>query len=318
HVSCLKRRLRMIVRAKTPRDLSWPGRIAVLGLAALLLPLAPSWAQSDPSSPPAAEQNLLVPSPDEGSDAKLALAQDPSQAEPESTGRDILDTLIDRLVAYLEKGLSTAESSINEKLEDRISDKLMKDPGVVALNRELERASARLEDVATRSRQSNDPARFAAEREVRRLTERYTELLNDKERELRAQLEKDKDQADKDAAKADEGRESAERLEVRLKDLIENLGNELGPVGEEIRKAVEQAVRDVHEALKKEGVSVDDLRKALEKSHDDLRGAIEKGGSVNEEARKAIERSAEEVRKAIERSGEDVRKSMEQSRRAMR
>ena len=37
----------MIVRAKTPKGLSWAGRIAVLGMAALLLPLAPSWAQDD-------------------------------------------------------------------------------------------------------------------------------------------------------------------------------------------------------------------------------------------------------------------------------
>ena len=32
HVSCLKRRLRMIVSAKTPRGLSWAGRFAVLGV----------------------------------------------------------------------------------------------------------------------------------------------------------------------------------------------------------------------------------------------------------------------------------------------
>ena len=50
HVSCLKRRLRMIVRAKTPKGLSWAGRIAVLGMAALLLPLGPSWAQNNKST----------------------------------------------------------------------------------------------------------------------------------------------------------------------------------------------------------------------------------------------------------------------------
>ena len=45
HVTCLQRRMRMIVRAKTPRGLSWAGRLGVLGLAALILPLAPIWAQ---------------------------------------------------------------------------------------------------------------------------------------------------------------------------------------------------------------------------------------------------------------------------------
>ena len=40
HVSCLKRRLRMIVHAQTPKGLSWAGRLAVLGTAVLILPLA--------------------------------------------------------------------------------------------------------------------------------------------------------------------------------------------------------------------------------------------------------------------------------------
>jgi hypothetical protein len=60
-VTCLKRRLKMIVREQTPRGLSWAGRLAVFGLASLLLPLAPTWAQrpaADPETtqdPPAAE-----------------------------------------------------------------------------------------------------------------------------------------------------------------------------------------------------------------------------------------------------------------------
>ena len=40
-----KRRFRMIARAKYPTGLARAGRIAVLGVTALLLPLAPSWAQ---------------------------------------------------------------------------------------------------------------------------------------------------------------------------------------------------------------------------------------------------------------------------------
>lgn len=45
HLSGLKRRLTMIMQETRPRALSWAGRLAVLGLAALLLPLAPTWAQ---------------------------------------------------------------------------------------------------------------------------------------------------------------------------------------------------------------------------------------------------------------------------------
>ena len=52
HVSCLKRRMRMIARARTPRGLSWAARLGVLGLAALILPLAPTWAQKPEASDP--------------------------------------------------------------------------------------------------------------------------------------------------------------------------------------------------------------------------------------------------------------------------
>jgi bla regulator protein BlaR1 len=48
HVLHLKRRLTMILRGLTPKTLSPAGRAAVLGLAALLLPLAPSWATDEP------------------------------------------------------------------------------------------------------------------------------------------------------------------------------------------------------------------------------------------------------------------------------
>jgi hypothetical protein len=44
-VADLKRRLTMIMRGDTPRSLTWPGCLAVLGLGALL-PLFPSWAHA--------------------------------------------------------------------------------------------------------------------------------------------------------------------------------------------------------------------------------------------------------------------------------
>ncbi|MDR3635847.1 MAG: M56 family metallopeptidase [Isosphaeraceae bacterium] len=58
HVSCLKRRMTMIVRAQTPKALSWRGRLAVLALGATLLPLTPTWAQREetPKDPPPAPE----------------------------------------------------------------------------------------------------------------------------------------------------------------------------------------------------------------------------------------------------------------------
>src|SRR6266851_1048532 len=46
HMHLLKRRLTMIMRGTTPKALSAAGSLAVLGLAAVLLPLYPSWAQT--------------------------------------------------------------------------------------------------------------------------------------------------------------------------------------------------------------------------------------------------------------------------------
>ena len=60
HVTCLQRRMRMIVRAKTPRGLSWAGRLGVLGLAALILPLAPIWAQDSTRTEPDSGRGLEI------------------------------------------------------------------------------------------------------------------------------------------------------------------------------------------------------------------------------------------------------------------
>jgi len=54
-VQFLKRRLIMIMRGTTPKALSGLGLLALLGLGALLLPLLPTWAQSD-EPPPAADE----------------------------------------------------------------------------------------------------------------------------------------------------------------------------------------------------------------------------------------------------------------------
>jgi beta-lactamase regulating signal transducer with metallopeptidase domain len=60
-VRSLKRRLTMIVQGTTPKSLSWVGWAGIVALALLLLPLMPSWAQTEPQtnappgSPPAPE-----------------------------------------------------------------------------------------------------------------------------------------------------------------------------------------------------------------------------------------------------------------------
>jgi len=206
HVSCLKRRLRMIVRASTPKGLSWIGRLAVMGMAALILPLAPSWARDNQTKP------------------------DPTRSEQLAGVED-----------------TTPHPNVNAKSESRAHEPLL------------------------------------------------------------ARLATDDDEDDK---KDDKSRDAAKRLEDQARDLIEKLSKEFGPVGEELRKALERAVGEVHKSLEKDNPSPDDLREALEKSQEEVRRALEQGGPVDNELREAWERSRKELREAWEHARDDIRQVM--------
>jgi beta-lactamase regulating signal transducer with metallopeptidase domain len=267
HISCLKRRFRMIVRAKTPKSLSWAGRIAVLGTAALILPLAPSWAENS--------KNTQTP---------------PSQpAGVDQTSR---------------RSDSRAGGRISQRVEDqvdaRIARDLKDDPDVAALARQIDELRKQLDHTKAKVRQSSDPAAVAVENRLRRLTQLYDNLRTAKRDELIARVSTDDEKDDDD--KDEKTRDAVERFQERLTDLIGKLGKELGPVAEEVRKALERAIGEVHKSLEKEGLSAEDLGKALERSHDELRKAFESGGPVNEELREAVERSRNEVRDAVEQA----------------
>ena len=105
-------------------------------------------------------------------------------------------------------------------------------------------------------------------------------------------------------------RATAERFEAHVKELIEKLTKELGPVGEELRKTLEKSIDEIHETLKKDGVTSDDVRKALEKSHNEMRKAFEKGGSVNKELRESMEKSRRDLQEEWERARNELRSAM--------
>jgi beta-lactamase regulating signal transducer with metallopeptidase domain len=58
-VADLKRRLTMIMRGDTPRALTWPASLVVLGLGALLLPMLPARAQDQPKQEPLAYGRIV-------------------------------------------------------------------------------------------------------------------------------------------------------------------------------------------------------------------------------------------------------------------
>jgi beta-lactamase regulating signal transducer with metallopeptidase domain len=64
HLSLLRRRLTMIMRGDTPRALTRAGLLAVLGAGVLLLPLVPSWAQTNRSDRRAGEAEEQQPPTD--------------------------------------------------------------------------------------------------------------------------------------------------------------------------------------------------------------------------------------------------------------
>ncbi len=107
--------------------------------------------------------------------------------------------------------------------------------------------------------------------------------------------------------KEDKSRATAERFEEHVKGLVEKLTKELGPVGEEIRKTLEKSIDEIHETLKKDGVSADDVRKAVEKSHNEVRKAFEKGGSINKEVRESVEKSRRDLQQEWERARGELR-----------
>ena len=105
-------------------------------------------------------------------------------------------------------------------------------------------------------------------------------------------------------------RDAAERLEVHLKELAERLSKDVGPFGEEVRRAIEEAAGTVNEALKKDNITSDDFREALERAGEELRRSFRSGGPVDREAREAWERAQDELRASLDRAREDARAAL--------
>jgi beta-lactamase regulating signal transducer with metallopeptidase domain len=299
HVSCLKRRLRMIVRAQTPKSLSWAGRLAVLGMAVLLLPLAPSWGQnSDCDRAPAELDSAAVFDQD-----TTDIAQDQNQPNPPAARDE--NAVIQRNDREPEKDL-----------ELRILEQFQRDPEFIALSDELAAAEKERDYARSLARQPNDPARRVAEEKYKKLMDRFLELKKTKHDALLARLSQDDDKNDskKDEgapnALDDKGRETVERFAEHVKDLINTLTKELGPVSDELRKVLEKSVDEIHQTLKKENLTADDLRQALENSHNEMRRAFEKGGTIDKELRETWEKSRDDLRSEWERAQNDLRTAM--------
>ena len=416
----------MIVRARTPKSLSWAGRIAVFGMAALFLPLTAGWAQKDTAASVDVNRATRVAQPKSSVEARIAqdlerdgeladLAREIKLISKQLTGsRDDHPEWIESMGRQLEKvrddigvkrrrlGELTAKSKIDEELERHALSQL--DSDIRHAIKQRDERKHNLDHIKQVIRHPNDPAKVAAEKEVEKLEKQCAELqrqkywrirdliakrhenndgafeatylalqvevlmkLEDQVRKnleqlkfessqeksnpalaeqaraaakeqlshveeqsenlrkakqdrlaaMRADDDKAKDDKDKET-KQDEVKEKArdagEHFQEQLQELIGKLGKQFAPVTEEVRKALDRAVGEVHQSLDKENLSVDDLRKALEKSQEELKKAFEEGGPVNKELREAIEKSRNELEEALERGKAEVQGQVESLR----
>lgn len=156
----------MIVRAKTPKGLSWAGRIAVLGMAALILPLAPSWARNDESNATAANglTGIELSDPQPLLDTSLAAAELNQQGNEQSSRGDL-------------------------KFEARIIEEFQKDPGVQTLVNEINEIRERIDSPITLLLlKPTDPAKLMAKRELDRLQKQYRLLWEEKYDQIRRRV----------------------------------------------------------------------------------------------------------------------------------
>src|SRR5208283_5196538 len=215
HVSFLKRRMRMIVQARTPKALSWAGRLGVLGLAALILPLAPTWAQKPGT-----------PAPDGDRDAAAAAVK------PDRDTRSNLDIemnddgLLGKLSAQDREQAEKARQHLKQEAEDEDDDRDGPDRHKKDAADHLERL---LKDLGERLSKDLSPVGDEVAKALDKAAKEVTEAL-DKEgitsKDLRQALEK-------------------------ARDKMQEAFKEGGPVNKQARDAAEKAREDVNAAVEK-------------------------------------------------------------------
>ena len=97
--------------------------------------------------------------------------------------------VLEKRIADAKEGQSEARTQADKELEAMIRDEFQKDPDVVAVTAEFRQTLDELERVKEKARRGDDPARRAAERQLKKLTEEYNSLWQLKHDEIRERLE---------------------------------------------------------------------------------------------------------------------------------
>ena len=158
HVSCLKRRMSMIVRARTSKGLSWTGCAGVLGLSVLILPLAPTWAQRPGNLSSDTPSTLLaaIATDGLGDAAPTSRPADLQAQEPSDPTADRAD------------GASKQQEAADrlQKHLKELGEKLVKDLGPLGeeVRKALENAASEVSDTLKKEDLSGDDVRNALDR----------------------------------------------------------------------------------------------------------------------------------------------------------
>ncbi|MHB1558801.1 MAG: M56 family metallopeptidase, partial [Isosphaeraceae bacterium] len=349
HVSSMKRRLRMIVKARTPRRLSWPGKLAVACVSALLLPLGPSWAQKasgdgDAATPSIQEPPATAPA---GGDHERRRARD---------SRELLDTEMQLIEARAALDATRArlkdverDDSPDTFLEVRIAEEFKKAPEARELVEQIEEAKKTVAEATKKARNSGDPSVVAASNHLRNLNHQWHDIWEQKHDEIAARLRREDGDSERTKLSARIGElettiDRLERKSARLRELMKgpagarrrsrddvisraratpDQGDQAkGAQDREAGARLEAQIRELKDKLARDLDPLGDaIRKELDRTLESLQQALEKDRMTPEDLRRAMEKSRKDLRESFRQGGpleKSIREAAERARQDLR
>ena len=308
----------MIVRAKTPKGLSWAGRIAVLGTAALILPLAPSWAQKSETEQSTKERRESLRKLAEalGSDDRetLALKQQAAAEHLAVLRKEFFEVQLQKGKAHANPE-GEQELAMLDDLEKRLTEE------VSSLNKENQSLATNMRalmEIQDRDKKKDDDDRDEKARDV---AERFQEQLQDLISKLGKEL----------SPVAEEVRKALERAVGEVHQSLEKDGLSAEGLG----KALEKSQEELRKAFEGGGAVDKELREAIDRARKDMQDAFDRtkgdvqdqvenlrqqSRSLRDQARENFDRARSEAERRVGRDGEGQpnRDELESARKEIR
>ncbi len=172
----LRRRLTMIMLGTTPRRLGWGTGLGSFTLAALLLPLSPTWAQKSPEKPQAAVFAIEIKDDDGPKTAEISKLQDirvvvTNKGEVEQIQADSLDKAVELIKQRIEalakqSGEPEKHAAQIKALKQALGDLEKARPNVVSTGGSKEPAKKEERRILVRRLESGVPSKLTAEKQA--------------------------------------------------------------------------------------------------------------------------------------------------------